>query len=69
MTVSPTNTVGLRELCRREQAMERSYIAFISYKHVKRDAAIAKQVHTLIENYVIPKSLRKDSKKLAMFCW
>ena len=37
--------------------MERKYIAFISYKHAERDAAIAKQVHTLIENYVIPKSL------------
>lgn len=46
--------------------MERSYIAFISYKHTERDAAIAKQVHTLIENYVIPKSLRKDGKKLGI---
>lgn len=46
--------------------MERSYIAFISYKHTERDAAIAKQVHTLIENYVIPKSLRKGSKKLGV---
>lgn len=43
--------------------MERSYIAFISYKHAPRDSAIAKQVHTLIENYVIPKSLRKDGRK------
>lgn len=46
--------------------MERSYIAFISYKHTKRDAAIAKQVHSLIESYVIPKSLRKGSKKLGI---
>ena len=46
--------------------MERKYIAFISYKHAERDAAIAKQVHTLIENYVIPKSLRKDSRKLGI---
>ncbi len=43
--------------------MERSYIAFISYKHTKRDAAIAKQVHSLIENYVIPKLLRKNSSR------
>lgn len=46
--------------------MERSYIAFISYRHTKRDAAIAKRVHTLIENYIIPKSLRKDGKKLGV---
>lgn len=46
--------------------MERSYIAFISYKHTEYDAAIAKQVHRLIENYVIPKSLRKGSKKLGI---
>ena len=46
--------------------MERSYIAFISYKHTPRDAALAKQVHTLIENYVIPRSLRKGSKKLGV---
>ena len=37
--------------------MERSYIAFISYKHTEHDAAIAKQVHTLIENYIIPRPL------------
>ena len=46
--------------------MDRSYIAFISYKHTKRDAAIAKQVHTLIENYIIPKPLRKHGKKLGV---
>ena len=46
--------------------MERSYIAFISYKHTEHDAAIAKQVHTLIENYIIPRSLRKDTKKLGI---
>lgn len=46
--------------------MERSYIAFISYKHAERDAAIAKQVHTLIENYIIPRSLRQDGKKLGI---
>lgn len=46
--------------------MERSYIAFISYKHTERDAAIAKRVHTLIESYVVPKSLRTDGKKLGV---
>lgn len=45
--------------------MERSYIAFISYKHTPRDAAIAKQVHTLIENYVIPKPLRRMTRSSA----
>lgn len=46
--------------------MNRDYIAFISYRHIARDAAIAKAVHTQIENYTVPKSLRKDSKKLGV---
>ena len=46
--------------------MSRSYVAFISYKHARRDAAIAKEVHTLIENYVIPASLRKGERKLGV---
>lgn len=43
--------------------MERNYIAFISYRHIPRDMAIAKQLHSLIENYVIPKGLRKSNAK------
>lgn len=46
--------------------MSRSYAAFISYKHARRDSAIAKEVHTLIENYVIPKALRTGSRKLGV---
>lgn len=46
--------------------MSRSYVAFISYKHARRDSAIAKEVHTLIENYVIPPALRKGSRKLGI---
>lgn len=47
--------------------MRRKYIAFISYRHMPRDMAIAKQVHRLIENYIIPKDLRKrNTKKLGI---
>jgi len=50
----------------KEDRMDRSYIAFISYKHTERDAAIAKLIHTLIENYVVPKALRTNGKKLGI---
>lgn len=43
--------------------MERKYVAFISYRHAELDSAVAKQLHTLIERYVIPQKLRKDGKK------
>lgn len=43
--------------------MEFKYKAFISYRHVERDAAAAKAIHTAVERYVIPKKLRKDGKK------
>lgn len=46
--------------------MDRSYIAFISYKHAPRDAAVAKEVHSLIEHYVIPRALRKGAAKLGV---
>ncbi len=46
--------------------MERKYVAFISYRHAELDSAVAKQLHTLIEQYVIPKNLRKDGKKLGI---
>lgn len=46
--------------------MATSYIAFISYKHIERDAAIAKKVHSLIENYIIPRELRTKGKKLGV---
>lgn len=47
--------------------MERRYIAFISYRHAELDSAVAKQLHTLIEQYTIPRSLRKNGvKKLGL---
>ncbi len=46
--------------------MERKYVAFISYRHAELDSAVAKQVHTLVEQYVIPRSMRKGEKKLGI---
>lgn len=43
--------------------MERNYVAFISYRHAEMDSAIAKALHTSIEQYRIPKGLQKDGKK------
>ena len=43
--------------------MKRKYIAFISYRHMPLDMAVAKKLHGLIEQYVIPKELRKDGQK------
>lgn len=40
--------------------MERKYVAFISYRHAEMDSAIAKTLHTSIEQYRIPKGLQKD---------
>ena len=37
----------------------RNFCAFISYRHFSPDMEIAKRLHTLIENYNIPSSLRK----------
>lgn len=45
--------------------MARSYIAFISYRHLPLDIAVAEELHKLIERYRIPRALRKsDSGKL-----
>ena len=43
--------------------MAREYIAFISYRHAARDSAVAQTAHSLIEQYRIPRSLRKNGKK------
>lgn len=43
--------------------MSREYAAFISYRHQPLDMKVADKVHEMIERYVIPKELRKDSKK------
>ena len=40
------------------------YCAFISYRHRDPDMAVAKRLHTMIENYTIPAGIRgKDGKK------
>lgn len=43
--------------------MDRAYIAFISYRHATLDSAVAKTVHSLIEQYRIPRGLRRNGKK------
>lgn len=43
--------------------MGRSYIAFISYRHLPLEMATAKKLHRRIERYVIPKDLRKDGRR------
>ncbi len=43
--------------------MERKYIAFISYRHAPLDSLVAKKLHSLIEQFQIPKALRKDGKR------
>ncbi len=42
------------------------YSAFISYRHVEPDMTIAQNLHTLIETYTIPKSVRKDKARKKM---
>ena len=41
-----------------QNANERNYIAFISYRHKPLDLSVAKKLHRRIERYVIPKELR-----------
>lgn len=41
--------------------MERSYIAFISYRHKPLDTAVATRLHRMIERYRVPKEYRKDA--------
>ena len=46
--------------------MELHYCAFISYRHQSPDQEIAKKLHTAIETYRIPGSIRKKSGKKRM---
>ncbi len=46
---------------RKEKQME--YAAFISYRHLEPDASVAKKLAEDIEQFVIPKSLRKNGLK------
>ena len=43
--------------------MAQKYIAFISYRHAELDSAIAKSLHSLIEQYRIPRGVQKTGKK------
>lgn len=42
--------------------MDRKYCAFISYRHLPLDTAVAEKIHKLIEHYRVPKDLRKNSQ-------
>lgn len=46
--------------------MDRQYAAFISYRHAKLDSAVAKQLHTMIEQYRIPRELCTDGNRLGI---
>ncbi len=43
--------------------MSRNYIAFISYRHLPREMAVAVRLQKLIERFVIPRDLRRDGEK------
>ena len=47
---------------------ERSYIAFISYRHTPLDSEAAERVQKKIENYIVPKEFQKQvgGKKLGL---
>ena len=50
------------------QATERSFIAFISYRHTPLDKQAAERIQKSIENYVVPAEFRErvGGKKLGM---
>ena len=41
---------------------ERTYKAFISYRHLPLSKKVAKKIHSSVEHYRIPKELRKEGK-------
>ena len=43
-----------------------TYTAFISYRHTHPDQEIAKKLHTYIENYSIPREIRRSSGRTKM---
>lgn len=45
-----------------EESKKFKYDAFISYRHIKPDADIAEKLHSLIENYKVPKEFYVDGK-------
>ena len=59
----PDDKINAEKREKSETIMDRKYVAFISYRHAELDSAVAKQMHTLIERYVVPKKLRKNGQK------
>ena len=45
---------------------QQGYCAFISYRHQSPDQEIAKALHTAIETYGIPASIKKQTGKKRM---
>ena len=45
---------------------DHQYTAFISYRHTAPDEAIAKKLHTLIENFSVPAEIKKSSGRRKM---
>ena len=45
---------------------DNTYTAFISYRHRLPDEAVAKKLHSLIENYAIPKDVKASSGRKKM---
>ena len=45
---------------------QQSYCAFISYRHQSPDQEIAKALHTAIETYGIPASVRRQANRKRM---
>lgn len=43
--------------------MDRKYTAFISYRHLPLDTAVAEKLHKIIERYRVPRELRKMPKQ------
>lgn len=46
--------------------MDRQYAAFISYRHADLDSAVAKSLHSMIEQYRIPRELCEESNRLGI---
>lgn len=45
---------------------DHQYTAFISYRHTAPDEAVAKKLHTLIENFSVPAEIKKSSGRRKM---
>lgn len=50
-----------------EMQEDYKYTAFISYRHIEPDATIAKNIHTMIETFKLPKEFREGHKGFRVF--